>query len=195
MSRRLLVVCTANVCRSPVASGLLQRALGPPSTTDPETWTVSSAGTALVRAVPDANTVAAAAAVGLDLQAHVPRHLDREILHRDGADLVLTMTRAHLREVVGIDTAWWPRTFTLKELARRAAQVAPAATEETIDAWLARVSAGRRAAALMKPDPQDDIDDPYGLPRRDHDEMVRDMMELIGTLAGRGPWRHARAKR
>ena len=153
-------------------------------------WVVSSAGTALVHATVDPNTVDAAAAVGVDVRAHVPRHLDRDILRHEGADLVLTMTRAHLRAVVALDTSWWSRTFTLKELARRAREVPPAAADETVDAWLARVSLDRRASALMKPDPIDDVDDPYGLPRRAQDEMVRELKELIDTLVGLGPWRH-----
>jgi protein-tyrosine phosphatase len=188
MSPRVLVVCTANVCRSPVAAGLLRRALTSRPTAAGKDWIVASAGTAPVRADVDPNTIAAAAAIGLDVRHHIARHLDREILHRDGADLVLTMTRAHLREVVGIDMSWWPRTFTLKELVRRATMTPPATPDEMLDSWLARVSAGRRASALLRPDPSDDIADPYGLPRRAHDEMVRELTELVAAFTLRVPW-------
>ena len=51
---------------------------------------------------------------------HVARTLDASILAVEGHDLVLTMTREHLREVVALDPGAWPRTFTLKEIVRRA---------------------------------------------------------------------------
>jgi protein-tyrosine phosphatase len=177
MTGRILVVCTANVCRSPVAAGLLKRAL---PTVD--AWSVRSAGTASFRVPLDPNTVTAAADVGIDIGAHVPRVLDREILHGDGADLVLTMTRAHLREVVAIDASWWPRAFTLKELVRRASAEPRRPTGEPLADWLARLTVGRRAAAMMRPDPADDVDDPYGMPRRAHVQMVRELGDLIDVL-------------
>ena len=55
------------------------------------------------------------------LGEHVPRHLERDVLQRDGVDLVLTMSRAQLREVTAIDAVRWrPRAFTLKKIVRRA---------------------------------------------------------------------------
>jgi protein-tyrosine phosphatase len=181
-------VCTANVCRSPVAAALLQRALDTATTTRDQAWSVSSAGTSPVRVPLHPNTVAAAADARLTIGKHVPRLLDRSILRRDGADLVLTMTRAHLREVVAIDVSWWPRAFTLKELVRRASQASPAASEEPLDAWLRRLAVGRRAAAMIKPDPDDDVADPYGLPRRAHAVMVDELSGLVDTLVRLGPW-------
>jgi protein-tyrosine phosphatase len=185
MTGRILVVCTANVCRSPVAAGLLQRALG----SSDDAWSVRSAGTASFRAALDPNTVAAAADAGLDLATHVPRHLGRDVLQHDGADLVLTMTRAHLREVVAIDASWWPRAFTLKELVRRASAAPPGPAGEPLADWLGRLAVGRRAAAMLRPDPADDVDDPYGMPRRAHVEMVRQLRDLIDVLVRLGPWR------
>ncbi len=139
----------------------------------------------------DPNTIRAASAAGLSLKLHASRQLGREILERDGADLVLTMTRAQLRDVIAFDPAWWSRTFTLKEIVRRASAVPPASPGEEVDAWLRRVAAGRRAAAMMKPDPTDDIDDPYGGPRPAHDAMVRELSELVGALLRLGPWQPA----
>jgi protein-tyrosine phosphatase len=187
MTGHILVVCTANVCRSPVAADLLQRALR--ATTGDEAWSVRSAGTAPIRVPLDSNTLAAAAAVGLHLGEHVPRHLERDVLRRDGVDLVLTMSRAQLREVTAIDASWWPRAFTLKEIVRRASAVAPAAPDEPLATWLGRVAVGRRAAAMLKPDPADDVSDPYGLPRRAHVEMVEELSGLVDKLVRLGPWR------
>jgi protein-tyrosine phosphatase len=149
---------------------------------------VRSAGTASIRVPLDPNTVAAAADAGLDVGEHVPRHIDRDLLQHDGADLVLTMTRSHLREVVAIDATWWSRAFTLKEIVRRASEVAPGAPDEPLGAWLDRLSVGRRAGAMLKPDRVDDVDDPYGLPRRAHVAMVQELTGLVDALVRLGPW-------
>ena len=69
--------------------------------------------------------------------------LTKEILATDGADLVLTMTREHLRHVVAMDPSAWPRTFTLKEFVRRAQSVAPAtAGAGGFPRWLDRAGDG-----------------------------------------------------
>jgi protein-tyrosine phosphatase len=184
MVRHLLVVCTANVCRSAVAERMLARELAGRRDVDGHEWIVRSAGTADLRAPMDRNTIAAAAAIGLDLGDHRARHLTKEILATDGADLVLTMTREHLRHVVGMDPSAWPRTFTLKEFARRADAIRPAAVESGgVAEWLERVRADRRAADLMRPDPSDDIADPYGAPRREHDLMLTGVRGPVVVLA------------
>jgi protein-tyrosine phosphatase len=186
MVRRLLVVCTANVCRSAVAERMLARALSGRVDVDGAEWVVRSAGTASVRAPMDRHTVAAAAAVGLTLDGHVARHLSSEIIATDGADLVLTMTREHLRTVVGLDPSAWPRTFTLKEFARRASAIPQVGSDQGgFQAWRARLAEGRRAAGLMKPDPDDDVVDPYGEPRRSHDLMVETLSAEVGVIAAR----------
>ncbi len=74
--RNLIVLCTGNVCRSPMAEAVLARDLG-------EGWHVESAGLgALVGhpAVPEA--CAAAAKGGLDLSRHVARQVDESMLRR-----------------------------------------------------------------------------------------------------------------
>jgi protein-tyrosine phosphatase len=181
MVRRLLVVCTANVCRSAVAERMLTRTFAGRRDVDGHEWVVRSAGASDVRAPMDHNTIAAAEAVGLDLREHAARWLTREILATDGADLVLTMTREHLRHVVALDPSVWPRTFTLKELARRARTVEPpSAGSGGFTAWRDRVAAGRRAADLMTPDPADDVADPYGAPRREHERMLAVLSDVVG---------------
>src|SRR5262245_45150403 len=127
MSRRALVVCTANVCRSPVAERLLTKRLAERVDADGEPWVVTSAGIADVVAPLDPNTVAVAAAAGLDLTDHRPRRLTADIVATDGADLILGMAREHVRHVAALDPTVWLRTFTLKELVRRAEEAAPPA--------------------------------------------------------------------
>lgn len=189
MTRRVLLVCTANVCRSPTAERLLQRHMDGLVDVDGERWAVRSAGCAPTGAAMDRHTIAAADAFSIDLAGHTARTLDVETLATDGADLVLTMTRQHLRAVVGVDPKTWRRTFTLKELVRRAAAGSPATEVEGFEGWLRRMAAGRRAAELMMPDPDDDVADPYGRPRRQHDTMVSEVSALVDRLVRVGPWR------
>lgn len=174
---RILVVCTANVCRSPVVERLLQQRLdehGRPAV-------VTSAGVHGGLLAPHHDTVRAAAASGVSLEGHESRRLTPELLATDGADLVVAMTREHLREIVGLDPGAWPRTFTLKELARRGLS-APADAPD-LGQWLAAAGTDRRAADLMRPDPTDDVLDPYGAPYPDHVRMVEEVDHLVTTLA------------
>lgn len=188
MTRHALVVCTANVCRSPSTERLLQRRLDGLVDLQGHAWVVRSAGTASIWAAMDPHTITAAQAIGLDLSGHASRVLDPGILATDGAELVLTMTREHLRTVVGIDRTVWPHAFTLKEIVRRASTIPPAQPGEGLDGWLRRVGAGRRAADMIRPDPIDDVDDPYGAPRREHERMLTEVAALIERLVQVGPW-------
>lgn len=178
---RILVICTGNICRSAVAERALARDLadrGVPAV-------VTSAGTH--GGLPnDADTVAAAAAAGLDLGQHRSRRLTPELIASDGADLVIAMTRGHLREAVTLDPAAWPRAFTLRELARRAAAVGPVGT---VDAWRQALAGTRTAAAMLEPSALDDIADPYGAPYRAHQRMVAEVVDLTAAVAANWPTR------
>jgi len=93
MSGTILTVCTANICRSPMAAALLQHALaGQPEPL--RSFKVVSAGVAARGgdAVSE-NSVIALKKVGLDISGHRSRPLTHELL--DEAVLVLCMTEAH----------------------------------------------------------------------------------------------------
>ncbi|MEJ7719990.1 MAG: hypothetical protein WKF58_05875 [Ilumatobacteraceae bacterium] len=141
--------------------------------TDGDAWVVSSAGTAEIEPSVDRFTVAAAARAGVDVSGHRRRTLTGDLLGTDGADLILTMTRAHLRHVAVLDPSAWTRTFTLLELARRASASAPASDDEPFAAWLGRMGAHRRASEMMRPDLPDDVADPYGGPASEHERDGR----------------------
>lgn len=188
MTRRVLVVCTANVCRSPVVSRLLQRRLDGEVDVDGFHWVVTSAGTADITPEVDPQTVAAAKQIGLQVGDHQRRTLTREILNTDGHEVVIAMTRENLRAVIAVDRSAWPRTFTLKELARRSVSLVGASPIEGFRDWLTCLAERRRASEMIHPDPADDIADPYGRPRRDHDAMVSDVADLVDTIVRTGPW-------
>jgi protein-tyrosine-phosphatase len=90
---QILVVCTGNVCRSPMGAALLQHALS----AQPEplrSLRVLSAGVASRTGQPASpNAVAALKKVGIDLKGHVSQPVTQELLDR--SLLVLCMTESH----------------------------------------------------------------------------------------------------
>ena len=90
-TKSILLVCTGNICRSPLAASLLQRALGERAT---EGITVSSAGTGAWDGAPvSEGAYLVGLERGLDLSGHRARLLTRELVEQ--ADLILTMARHH----------------------------------------------------------------------------------------------------
>lgn len=123
---QILVVCTANVCRSPSAQILLQGGLdrqmaevGPQTQTGQmlATLDVASAG---VFTSPGASACGLAPALrGAAGQSHRSRQLLAEML--EPAGLVLTATSEHRSAVVRMSPEVRYRTFTLRQAARIAA--------------------------------------------------------------------------
>jgi hypothetical protein len=87
-----------------------------------------------------------------------------------------------LRAVATLVPEAWPRTFTLKEFARRSSVSGPPQPGEAVPAWIERLGAGRKAADLPRADPADDIADPYGLARRHYEAMVEEVREAVDVL-------------
>lgn len=97
---RVLLVCTGNTCRSPMAERLLRRALAEACAPDPALMPprVLSAGVhAGDGEPPSEHAVDALAALGLDLEDHATRGLRPE--HLRASDLVLCMTAGHAAAV------------------------------------------------------------------------------------------------
>jgi protein-tyrosine-phosphatase len=91
----ILMVCTGNICRSPMAAGLLRHLL--PSHLQRHI-TVSSAGThALHGHQAEPLAVAAMSRLGIDISDHRARQLTRDIVRRAG--IILAMEQFHLDEV------------------------------------------------------------------------------------------------
>src|SRR5437879_13541807 len=94
-TKQILLVCTGNICRSPLAAALLQRALAQRGINDLE---VSSAGTGAWDGAPvSEGAYLVGLERGLDLSSHRARLLTRELV--DSADLILTMARHHRARV------------------------------------------------------------------------------------------------
>lgn len=91
MLDRVLTVCSGNICRSPMAEGLLRARLGPARR-------VASAGLQAVVGRPaDPEAVALLRERGIDISSHVARQLTPELLAE--FDLVLVMEDAQRVEL------------------------------------------------------------------------------------------------
>ncbi len=99
-----------------------------------------------------------------------------------GADLVVAMAREHVREAAVLAPDAWPKAFTLKELVRRGRQAGARRPGESLEAWLAKVHAGRTPRDLMGGSSEDDVPDPIGQPRHAYERMVEDLDVLIGDM-------------
>ncbi|QGU07265.1 Low molecular weight protein-tyrosine-phosphatase etp [Corynebacterium occultum] len=181
----ILMVCTGNICRSPLAQQLLsQRVANFPEIT------VSSAGT---HALEDHPTPAygrdIARKMGVEQpELHRGRSLTSEMLAE--ADLILTMSREQRRIVAQLNPQVVKRVFTLREFARLA--------EKALEGGLAIEIAGcdeqpleRLRAAIqavtyargesLPPDniAHDEVTDPY---RRSYEAYHRSAQQILSAV-------------
>lgn len=117
----VLFVCTANVCRSPMAAALFQARLKA-EREDWEQWLVESAGTWAHEGQPaSANSVKAMSARDLDISKHRSKEVSETFLEM--FDLVLTMEKSH-KEALRVE---FPRlanrVFLLSEMSGPAVDV------------------------------------------------------------------------
>lgn len=171
----ILTVCTGNICRSPLTESLLRVGLSQWNVVD-----VASAGTgALVGHPMTEETIAIAHELGVsDPERHRARALVTEDLRDTG--LVLALTRAHRREIVGMLPRGSRHTFTLRELARllgavQAADlksVAALPPENTVERFSELIDVAASLRGYVKP-PENDLDDDVVDPYRRGVEVYR----------------------
>ncbi|KWT69030.1 MULTISPECIES: low molecular weight protein-tyrosine-phosphatase [unclassified Variovorax] len=108
MTRHILVLCSGNVCRSPVAAALLAHEL--------PGKTIRSAGLAApVGAPADPMAVEFAAARSLDLSLHRAQHVNFAMCR--AADLILVMEQRHTAELRRRYPQVWGKVFRVGEAA------------------------------------------------------------------------------
>ena len=173
----VLVLCTANVCRSPMAEALLTDRLAALD----RAVTVRSGGMLGEGEPPRPEAITAMAGYGLDITAHRSRRVTADDLER--ADLTLAMARENLRFAVVTAPVIWPRAFTLRELVRRGQAIGRRLPGESLAGWLARAHAGRDRTALLGDSSDDDVADPTGGPQRGYTETAAILSGLADQLA------------
>lgn len=154
---KVLVVCTANICRSPMLEVLLRRDVAEAGLD----VVVGSAGLLAGGSMADEYAVEAMGVRGLDIGAHRSRNLGEVAI--EDHDLVLGLAREHVRSVAVDHPRVYRRTFTVKEFVRRGTDAGPPVAGESMEEWIARVRAGRRSSEHLGASPFDDVADPYGL--------------------------------
>jgi protein-tyrosine-phosphatase len=107
--KNILTVCTGNICRSPMAEGVLRAILKDIPATE-----VSSVGThALIGNAATGFAVIAAGEHGIDIAGHKARMISGEIIRT--SSIILCMEPAHLEHVLEIDISADSKTFNLAE--------------------------------------------------------------------------------
>lgn len=174
---RVLVVCTANIARSPLAQAMLQSSLSAPG------LAFRSAG---VRARPgypaDEEGIARAAARGIDLTAHRSAPVTDDLL--SDADLVLTMSERQRDHCASHIPGGGSRTFTLREFVRLLADVptgsGPPTTTDRMR-WLRDQAHAARPRAVRPREPED-IADPIGRGPEVWGALERDLAALVDRI-------------
>jgi protein-tyrosine-phosphatase len=185
----ILVVCTGNVCRSPIAEGMLRSILqarfghAAPS--------VVSAGTAgWVGSAADPSSIDAASELGIDISAHRARQLRADEVR--SADLVLAMASEHREAAARSGPQAGRISFTLKELVRLLESLPAASFAGGPSAALAdrvREADRLRRDGTRDRTPDEGVADPLGMPLDGFRAVARELdawcARLVDGLFGR----------
>lgn len=169
----IVVVCTGNICRSPVAEATLRSLL-------PATMTVSSAGTHAGNGRPTTPETNAfiARELGFDID-HVGRQFSRQ--QAEVADLIITMTVEHRAWVARTAPRAVRRTFTLRELEQALAHVPSEQRFASLrDVGLA---ASRLRSRVVNNGASLDIEDPYGGPPEGYETSFQEVLRSSRQVA------------
>ncbi|HEX9123063.1 MAG TPA: low molecular weight phosphatase family protein [Actinomycetota bacterium] len=184
----VLVVCTGNICRSPMAEGFLraafERRLGM------EAPTVRSAGLiAQNGASAEPGSIQAAAEHGVDISGHAARRLTERGIEQ--ALLVLGMAAEHREAAVAAVPEAARRAFTLREVVTLLGELPPSEDVGPVPFRLAKRLAAADALRRTGAAPRvadEDIRDPLGLSLQAFRSTARELadlsMRLVDGLVG-----------
>ncbi|MCZ3389489.1 MAG: hypothetical protein LH645_10320 [Actinomycetia bacterium] len=185
------MVCTGNICRSPMMERMLRAALDQRGAGDAAA--VASAGTwAQAGELMQPFATAVLTERGVDAAGFTATPLTEELVR--SADLIVTATREHRSQVVGLVPGAVRRTFALLELARIAGDAPvsphPASADPTerarqAVAWAAQM----RGSMARQHGSTDDLADPLGAPtevyRARADAITEAVEQIVPFLIGR----------
>lgn len=173
---RVLVLCTGNLCRSPLVAALLERALGERDI-DVE---IASAGTgAPDGAQPDRKLLRVAG----DLDLELFEHRSRQVTYGDirGSDLIVVMTGEHAEEVVDVDKSAAERVVPLRVAAWRSASLR--GRRLPFSEWVRLLTVQDPDRRASPNDWGNDVSDPIGGPLRGYRKMADEVDHLVEQLA------------
>ncbi|WP_127818529.1 arsenate reductase/protein-tyrosine-phosphatase family protein [Microbacterium sp. CPCC 204701] len=166
----VLFVCTANRCRSPYAAAIARLLAD-------DSLEIHSGGLmAGGHPMPSAG-VRMGRDLGIDFSSHLSRELDRDDL--DGFEVILTMARAHSRELAADNPQLMGRIFTVKQFARWLTHH-PRPVGVPVGVWLDGVAGDRSPTDFVGDDVDDDVADPINSPASAWAAMAR---ELTGSIS------------
>lgn len=171
---KVTMVCTANLCRSPMAEGLLHKALADRGCHDIE---VVSCGTRAGSNLPATReAIGVMSRLGIDISGHRSRPLDADRLA--SSDVIVAMTGVHVDEILAVAPNVASKVVLLKALSE------PHAPENE-----SQTTREQRLAALLeapKPKlrPSLDVNDPIGLGYGAHERCATEIAGGIEVLAG-----------
>lgn len=178
----VLVVCTANRCRSRMGEVLLAHHAAEAG------WpaAISSGGTRADGAPLMDEVARVLRRRGLVAEWEAPsRPLTAELL--DDVDLVLVMERAHLLAVADLSMHAAQRAFLWTDVASTDPELARR-PDQPLREWVAERNAARPAASVLTLDTAGDVPDPTGRGGRAHRRTLRrlddDAARLVELLAG-----------
>jgi protein-tyrosine phosphatase len=176
MPATVLLVCTGNICRSPMAEHLLRAGLGDTPLTFRSAGTIARPGEPMSR-----HAVTVLAERGIDGRGFRATRLDERAV--EGVDIVVGMAREHRAAAVTLRPALLNRAFTLAELSRICADVevnelAAGPLDERL-MTLVRLAASRRTNTLPADPMADDVPDPIGLPLPEYEKCAATIASLL----------------
>lgn len=187
--KRILFLCTGNTCRSPMAEAFL-KGLAQEKGLAVE---VRSAGISTMDGLPvSANSIHALQQHGIQHKGN-SRALNEDVLH--WADLILTMTSGHKREVIRRYPAVMEYIFTLKEYAymdellqSRLKELESLYSEQQMQQALDQPMdelKRQRIIELERSIPSFDVADPFGGSQSVYDACARELGEAIKKVVDR----------
>jgi len=169
----ILVVCTGNICRSPMAEGFLRAALV--ERLGEAAPLVSSAGTAAWEGSGAMDeSILTAQEHGVDIRSHLARKLHGAML--EDADVIVCMAAEHREAIVRAMPDLETKTFTIKELVRL---LEASHARGPLEARVAAAAAARNGSSRAT----EDVRDPLGDPIEVYREVAEELYDLSGRLA------------
>ncbi len=193
---RILIVCTGNTCRSPMAEAIFKDL----AARSGKTLEIRSAGIAAPSGSPiSPNAAEALKRRKLELPGPSTLLTAEEVLW---ANLILTMTAGHKRAILERYPEALSKTYTLKEYALRGDPVMDdvAEAERLYSEWQVKQLLGEpmtdgekaRLFELQRRIPDFDIADPFGGPLSLYERTADEIEDILMTLIDK--WDHDRGR-